>query len=544
MIEQTLVDLTSVRGKIHVERSRLPQQLSVAASSPEDRHAYPVTVEVCHLRNDKLPSLRNTGEETRSHLQFKTDEDAAAIKQQRAALAEDVESIHAKYLVACDGAHSWTRRQLGLPMEGDQSESVWGVIDIIPLTNFPDIRQGCYIHSATEGSILNIPRENRINRLYIQLGLEDNTSTRSKITPRTIIAAAQRIMAPYTIDYKVCDWWSVYKIGQRLSPKFSVQNRIFLAGDAVHTHSPKLGQGMNVSMQDAYNLGWKIGAVVTGRAKPAILQTYEVERRQVALDLLETDRQVARLYSRRSMVSADNATKTDSSGFGSMRERMSEFLAGVGITYGESLLVAAADRQVHMQPVNGPQRSIAVVAKTGLASGVKLGARMPSYKVLNQAEARPIELADMLPSDGRWRLLVFAGDLKDKVQSRRISNLGQALAAPKSLLHRYRPSECPLDSVIEVLTIHSSPRTETSLQDIPDIFHPYDQDRGWDYWKMFVDDIAAHENSGNAYARYGIDRRDGCLIVCRPDQHVGYIGALEDLGEVEKYFEAILVPQI
>ncbi|KAL8725897.1 MAG: hypothetical protein Q9166_007062 [cf. Caloplaca sp. 2 TL-2023] len=302
---------------------------------------------------------------------------------------------------------------------------------------------------------------------------------------------------------------------------------------------------MNVSMQDAYNLGWKLGAVITGCAKPAILQTYQTERRQVALDLLETDREVARLYAQKPMISTHNSTNTtDHPDFGSMRERMSEFLTGVGITYSESLLVARANEQASKMTVDGHQESMVVGAKTELASKIKLGARMPSYKVLNQVEARPVQLADMLPSDGKWRLLVFAGNIKNEVQYKRVSDLGQALTAPNSLLHRYTPSDSPLDSVIEVLTIHSSPRVETNLFDFHDIFHPYHEDLGWDYWKVFVDDIAAHEGCGDAYASYGIDHHDGCLVVCRPDQHVGYIGNLEDLQDIERYFEPILIRRL
>ena len=139
--------------------------------------------------------------------------------------------------------------------DGRRTDHVWGVIDNIPLIDFPDIRTACAIHSSTAGIILNIPREDRINRLYVQLGLEDDSNNHANMYPRTMIETARKIMAPYTVGYKYCDWWSLYKIDQRISPKFSISNRIFLAGDAVHTHSPKLGQGMNVSMQDAYNIG-------------------------------------------------------------------------------------------------------------------------------------------------------------------------------------------------------------------------------------------------------------------------------------------------
>lgn len=74
------------------------------------------------------------------------------------------------------------------------------------------MRQACAIHSATAGSILSVPREGRINRMYIQLGLEDNVTNRDQITPRVMLEAARKIMAPYTLDFKYCDWWSLYKV--------------------------------------------------------------------------------------------------------------------------------------------------------------------------------------------------------------------------------------------------------------------------------------------------------------------------------------------
>ena len=88
------------------------------------------------------------------------------------------------------------------------------------------------------------------------------------ITVDRLIAAAQRILQPYTLEVKEVAWWSVYEIGQRLCDKFddvpddevaSRVPRVFIAGDACHTHSPKAGQGMNVSMQDAFNLGLEAG---------------------------------------------------------------------------------------------------------------------------------------------------------------------------------------------------------------------------------------------------------------------------------------------
>ena len=95
------------------------------------------------------------------------------------------------------------------------------------------------------------------------------------ITADHLIAAANRIFAPYSFDVKEIPWWSVYEIGQRICDRFDddvADPRVFIAGDACHTHSPKAGQGMNVSMGDTFNLGWKLISVLTGRAAPALLQ--------------------------------------------------------------------------------------------------------------------------------------------------------------------------------------------------------------------------------------------------------------------------------
>ena len=145
-------------------------------------------------------------------------------------------------MVGADGAHSWTRGQLGLKLEGDSTDYIWGVLDMVPITDFPDIRMRCAIHSANAGSVMVIPRENKLVRLYIQLtttervGEKAAKADRSRIKPQHILEAAQRIFAPYKITYQKLDWWTAYQIGQRVGTSFSAHERVFLAGDAVHTH--------------------------------------------------------------------------------------------------------------------------------------------------------------------------------------------------------------------------------------------------------------------------------------------------------------------
>ena len=103
-------------------------------------------------------------------------------------------------------------------------------------------------------------------------------------------------MILFTWDVKEVAWWSAYEIGQRVCETFDDREankhqtqapRVFIAGDACHTHSPKAGQGMNVSMADTFNLGWKLASVVLGRASEDILQTYSTERRAKAKELID-----------------------------------------------------------------------------------------------------------------------------------------------------------------------------------------------------------------------------------------------------------------
>lgn len=80
----------------------------------------------------------------------------------------ETELVHARYVVGADGAHSWVRKTLGIALDGEQTNYTWGVIDCVPDTDFPDIRNWCGIHSAS-GSCMIIPREGEKVRLYIQL---------------------------------------------------------------------------------------------------------------------------------------------------------------------------------------------------------------------------------------------------------------------------------------------------------------------------------------------------------------------------------------
>jgi hypothetical protein len=401
----------------------------------------------------------------------------------------------------------------------------------------------CAVHSASSGSMMVIPRENKIVRLYIQLTeIKPDASgraDRSQITPDNIITAAQKIIAPYKLTYEYCDWWTAYQIGQRVGTNFDAHNRVFLAGDAVHTHSPKAGQGMNVSMQDAYNLGWKIGLVVKGIAQPSILKTYQSERRRIAQDLIAFDHKFSRLFSGRPAKDVMDEEGVNMEDFKQAFLKGNMFASGLSVEYGTSMLVAkpgsAVDEGDGTDVSSNQEKK--VVGKQELATNVKLGMRFPSYQVLNQSDARPWEFQQKLKSDGRFRLVVFAGRVLESAQQDRLRAFCKKLTESEFLAKH-------LHANIDILTVHASPRTETELlRDLPDVLHPFDEKRGWDYDAVYVDDESYHHGHGDAYKGYGVDREKGCVVVMRPDQYVGLIDTLDEEGfkAVEAYFKGIFV---
>jgi len=274
-----------------------------------------------------------------------------------AAHAAQVETVKARYVVGCDGARSAVRKSIGRQLVGDSANQAWGVMDVLAVTDFPDIRYKAAVQSAN-GNLLVIPREgDYLVRLYVEmdkLGDEERVTHRD-ITAAKLIAAAQRILHPYTLEVKEVPWWSVYEIGQRICDKYDEVSahevgsrvpRVFIAGDACHTHSPKAGQGMNFSMQDTFNLGWKLAAVLRKQCAPGLLHTYSAERQVVAQELIDFDREWAKMFSDRPKQGAGGESAgVDPKEFQRYFERHARFTAGMGTHYRPSVICGQATHQ-------------------------------------------------------------------------------------------------------------------------------------------------------------------------------------------------------
>lgn len=140
---------------------------------------------------------------------------AVTVRLERVDAANEgkVEMIKARYVVGCDGARSTVRKSIGRELHGDSANHAWGVMDVLAVTDFPDIRFKVLIQSAKDGSLLIIPREGGyMVRLYVELAKLDigERVANRNITAEDVIAKAQRILKPHTLEVKEIAWWSVY----------------------------------------------------------------------------------------------------------------------------------------------------------------------------------------------------------------------------------------------------------------------------------------------------------------------------------------------
>ncbi|WP_440409392.1 FAD-binding monooxygenase [Neorhizobium petrolearium] len=442
-----------------------------------------------------------------------------------------VETIRARYVVGCDGARSIVRKSLGRELKGDSANQAWGVMDVLAVTDFPDIRLKALIQSANEGSIVLIPREGGyLVRIYVELDkLNENERVANRnITVDHLIAAAQRILKPYTLEVKEVAWWSVYEIGQRLCDKFDdvpegeIATRlpyVFIAGDACHTHSPKAGQGMNVSMQDALNLGWKLAAVLQGRCSPELLHSYSAERQAIAKELIDFDREWAKMLSA-PLKSSPDGEGVDPAEVQEYFVRHGRYTAGTATHYRPSILTAESTHQ-------------------SLAKGFTIGTRFHSAPVIRLADAKPIQLGHTAKADGRWRLYAFAGTGDPVAAGSGIRSLCEFLAdAHESPVRKYTPAGADIDAVIDVRAVFQQDHRELAVEAMHSLLLPAKGRLGLrDYEKMFCPDL----KSGNdIFDMRDIDREQGCLIVVRPDQYVAHVLPLGAHIELAAFFEGFM----
>ncbi|KAL7280448.1 hypothetical protein ACG7TL_005378 [Trametes sanguinea] len=481
---------------LEIERPVVPTSLEVSENQEllEDPSEYPVKV-----------VLKSAG----------CSDDASEVVQARFVIGADGGFMHIimpRFANTTTGAHSWVRKTLGISMIGEESEFIWGVIDIVPDTDFPDARNLCVVHSHA-GSALLIPRERDMLRLYIQLSNADVVDPetgrvdRQRASPQKILAIAQKILKPYRMNaVGEFDWWTMYIVGQRCAEAYSRHERVFIAGDACHTHSPKGGQGMNASMGDTHNLAWKLAYVVRGWARMALLKTYELERLTFAKTLIDFDRKFAAVFSGKDTPDVSHEELHN------MYMENGEYVSGVELQYAVSPVV-----------VNDHQ---------AVASKLSIGKRMIPHVFIGAADAVPVDIQDKLLADLRFKVLVFVGDITDKDVANKLQKLTEKLQEPDGFLGRYDHA----GKVFDLLGISASSKDAVDYTDFPQLLRSH-----WS--KILLDDRDMHARvGGGGFQAYGIDPRVGAIVVVRPDGHVGLVAPFDRPDVVDAYFGGFMLP--
>ena len=437
----------------------------------------------------------------------------------------EVRTVRAKYLVGGDGARSNVRAALGHKLEGDASLHAWGVIDVLCNTDFPDFQVKCSIQSHNAGNILLIPREGGyLSRLYVDLGNidENDAGEIRKTSLDEIIRRANAILHPYTLDVKSIAWWSVYEVAHRVTTGFDnvaaervgqQHPRAFIMGDACHTHSAKAGQGMNVSIQDGWNLSWKLAAVLEGRAPATLLDTYSSERHVIAQDLINFDKEWSTLMAR----PVDEWD--DPQDLARWYEKTIEFPMGFMTQYPKNQIVAGAEHQ-------------------HLAAGFPIGKRFKSTEVIRRADNRWRHLGHLHEADGRWRVYVFADKAAPATSGTLTADFAQwwqhDATSPRVT---YTPSNADTDAIFDTKVIYQQDYTEVEPGDVPQAFKPTKTPFGL----IDVNQIFASGHGRDIFRDRDI-HRGGAIVIVRPDQYVSGVFPLDARDALKAFFAQHMLP--
>lgn len=399
----------------------------------------------------------------------------------------------------------------------------------------------CTIHSDA-GSIMVIPREDNMVRLYIQIAssTDKDWNPRKSATTEEVQDFAKRIMKPYYIEWDRVEWFSVYPIGQGIADRYTLDERIFMGGDCCHTHSPKAGQGMNTAFLDAQNLAWKIHHVEQGFADRSILKSYESERKFVAENLLDFDASYAKMFSQRvpSASERDSAAQSANKGgqednpFVQKFKESCEFTSGYGVAYLENVF--------NWSESHAAQSPAFLSTKNG-GTKLRTGRILTPATVTRVVDANVVHLEQEIPLNGSYRLYLFGG--KPAKTKKAIADFAAGLRKKGSFYDTFKRSDIATVNYHEKHNPHSwfytfniifnAHRPEIDIRGLlPEVLARYtDHVYADDVWDHMVPDAKA-----SAHAKVGLSEEDGGIVVVRPD---GYVGCVVKLAEGSVTIDAL-----
>ena len=233
------------------------------------------------------------------------------------------DEIFSHYLIGADGAHSFVRKHFNIPFELVRPQIIWAVVDGIISTDFKKVPE-IIVFQAETADVAWIPREGYLDRFYIRMDIED-------FTFEQVLERINNAIKPHQLTFEHIEWFSKFSVKESVAENFFFCNKIFIAGDASHVHSVNGGQGLNTGLADAFNLIWKISQVHLHNAPESLLQTYELERKATAMDIVKTSAELVRS-------TKNSTTGSHANDYLKIVEKRSGFITGMGIQYGNHKL--------------------------------------------------------------------------------------------------------------------------------------------------------------------------------------------------------------
>ena len=406
--------------------------------------------------------------------------------------SNQIENASALYLVGCEGSDSITRKHLNIPFEGERYSGVEFLqADGILNWKYP---QGIASMFYCDGRMCLCFPYNDKNLFRIIIARPSAESEPSHPPSLEEIQSLVREMSDPNATLTNPRWLNRFRSGHRIASYFRV-GRAFIAGDAAHVHIPIGGQGMNYGMQDAFNLAWKLAAVIKGKNFPEILDSYNPERRPVDQSLI---------------------TGTDR-GFHVIVQKHFWGPFAFRFVFPLIIRIKAIQKRIltMLAEFNIDYKDSKIVEDHGGSRGPQAGYRAPDAPLVRLIDQQNIQLFDLFRGI-HWTLLIFIGNPKSDFNYANLMN--DCLRLTQELTSRYKKEY--FTSNIVTRNAELPPGVSLNRSDI------------------MID------QNGAAHAKYGLCKLDyeGCLYLIRPDWYIGYRSSLEDKDKLRHFLSRILRP--
>jgi 2-polyprenyl-6-methoxyphenol hydroxylase-like FAD-dependent oxidoreductase len=417
------------------------------------------------------------------------------------------ETVRASWLVGCDGSHSTVRHALGLPFEGSTYEIriVQADVHVTLPMEVEDDEAVVFLGPETLVALLPLPGPNRYRMLVPRPPGDETEATLENF--RALFAKVGPAEA--VIDDPA--WMIAFRLHCRMVGHYRV-GRVFLAGDAAHIHSPAGGQGMNMGIQDAFNLAWKLALVQRGLGQPVLLDSYHAERHPVAAATLAgTDSATSGLVfnlSLRNSVALElrNQFLGFATGLGLLRRKAARTASMLDVRYADSP-ITGQDRPTLLGSRmlgGGNDETPTVRDWFHFGGGPGPGERAPDVQLDEELEHSPRLFQALDPK--LHTLLLFDGATASEAGYRALVELAARV-------------EARFPGLVAARVVVPHEERPAALA-------------GWT-GEVVLD------AAGAVHDRYGA--RSECLYVIRPDGYVGYRSQPADAGKLVAYLERIFV---